>query len=193
MCLWRFFWKILAFKLVYWVKTIYPYQHRQESSNPLRVWIEPKKGNGRVNSLSSWAEKPIYFCCVGLWTPRLTPVAASSPSSQAFGLTLGLTPLVLLVSGPQTQTKLHHHLPWLPGSSLVQLADGRLGYFSSSITTYEPIPIINLLLHISVYIYCWLFSSGEPWLIQILVPTTWTSNHQDQPGYAHCREPNLPA
>ena len=51
----------------------------------------------------------------------------------------------------------------------LQLIHGRLWYFSSSVTTYEPISIIKLLLYICLYVLL-VMLLWRTWLIWILVP-----------------------
>ena len=76
----------------------------------------------------------------------------------------------------------------------LQLIHGRLWYFSSSVTTYEPVSIIKLLLYTSVYMYCWLCFSGEP---NIDFGTrsglnTMDSTHQGKLDHGHCWVPRMP-
>lgn len=87
-----------------------------------------------------WHDFNISLCL--RWdTHLMQPLDVSTPGSQAVTLGPGFPPSIPLVLGLWTWTELY---PWLPWFSSLQIA----GYGIS----LPPIPTINLLLHISVYI-----------------------------------------
>ena len=84
-----------------WVTFTFTYQHRQELSNLLKVWIESKWAKEGVTlTFFSWTVKSIYSSPLSLWIPRLISEVPTFPSSQVFVLILGFTPLASLVLMP---------------------------------------------------------------------------------------------
>ena len=144
-----------------------------------------RQRKGKPFSLCAWGE-PSIFSCINIGTP----------DSWVYWLRVALKPLAPIL-GFQTRTELYHQVSTF---SSLQMADGGTSWPPKP---HEPVPIINLLLNLSIYIYLssiylsiylsiiylslsyWFCLSGEPWLIRYV--NTYKDNTTRAESLEECK------
>ena len=137
-CLWKCFWKRLAFESVDWVKFNVGRHHLVHQGSK---WNKKAEGEQILSLFWSWdthlllpsdIRTPVSVA-FGLWHLHQWP-----PGSQVFDLRLGVTTLSLLVLRLLDLVWIIPRLPWFTSLQMTHCG------VSQPLGSREPIPIINL-------------------------------------------------